>query len=339
MKNLIVLALAFMLSISAAAATGNNNCIEVDIYNEAADNCITGDVFMAQMTDIESYLSGSNNEVYQYAEFYADDNSLAGNGDDLTSLTQVGEMTANATGSNNEEWQWIGLAAMNNCLTIGNISQDACQEAEVIGCDNIIDQENAALAGIEVSYDAPSFEAAIEQGIPTGNSITMGDLMQKTSLDACVVGSENEVLQWNIQEANENCLTDAILSQYAEKEALIAGSWNLVEQGVNFDEQTQEYDVANGEIAYYNSLTGAIMIQNINELAEIIGSDNYVNQQAWVDSFDNCLINAIQVQGIEEAALIMGCENNVFHQVYFDSIDNSLTGGLLTQMAEVQSHL
>jgi hypothetical protein len=128
MKNLIVLALAFMLSISAAAATGNNNCIEVDIYNEAADNCITGDVFMAQMTDIESYLSGSNNEVYQYAEFYADDNSLAGNGDDLTSLTQVGEMTANATGGNNESGS--GLAwAMNNCLTIGNISQDACQEA------------------------------------------------------------------------------------------------------------------------------------------------------------------------------------------------------------------
>lgn len=328
-----------MLLISTAAAAGSNNYIEVDIYNEAVDNCITGNVLLAQVTDVESYLSGSNNDVYQYAEFYADGNSLTGIGDDLTSLAQVGKMTANATGSNNEEWQWIGLAAIDNCMLDGNISQESSQEAEILGCGNLIDQENAAFAGIEVSYDSPSFDEAIETGILSGNSIVLSDLGQKTVLETFVEGSENEVLQWNVQEANDNCLTDAILSQYAGKEALIAGSRNLVEQGVFFDEQTQEYEVANGEIAYRNTLTEAMMLQDINELAGIIGCDNYVNQRAWVDSFDNCLTDAILIQEIYEAALIEGSENYVFHDVYFDSSDNSITGGFVTQIAEVESHL
>jgi hypothetical protein len=175
MRYIIAMALSIMLLAFAAAATGNGNTINVEICEEAEDNHIVG-VTLAQVTGAVSDLFGNNNDVEQYQNLIANDNSLTGFGDDLSSVTQIGLLTVNATGSSNEAYQDILLEVEENCVTDGSISQLAGLAVDLIGCDNDALQETYA--------DADE------------NAVTMSDLIQMSSLDACAVGNQNWVTQF-----------------------------------------------------------------------------------------------------------------------------------------------
>ncbi len=309
MKTLIKIALGFLLLVSAAAATGNWNCENVNICQDATGNCITGDVNLAQITDASSFVLGSDNSVDQCMGLSADDNCLTGVGEQ-SNLCQRGDLTANATGCYNDLEQGVDFSAYENCLTDSNMTQWGMQAGDAVGSCNDISQYAAADA--------------------CDNCLTMSDQKQISDFEVCATGDSNCVDQCLYQEASDNCLTTSCLWQQTAKVVDILGCDNSVYQDNNL------------QYADYNCMTGSLLNQVICENAQVTGSCNEVDQGACsameTDACNNCLTNAGMLQSINSQAVVEGCNNYVNHNVYLDTDCNSLTGGMLTQMSTINSN-
>ncbi len=310
METLIKIALGFLLLVSAAAATGNYNCVNVDVYQEAIGNCITGDVNLAQITDASAFLIGSYNSVDQSMDLYADDNCLTGNGRE-TNLIQRADFVGNASGSNNYICQDVdSLNAYCNSMTDSNLTQWTILNADTIGSCNSVYQGTGSNA-----YD---------------DCLTLSDLKQIVDFNVCAVGDDNCVDQWLYQEAGDNCLTISRLWQQTSKVANILGCWNNVEQNENY------------QYADSNTLTGSVLNQVICESAQITGECNEVNQGSCesiiTSAYNNCLTNAGMLQSINSKALEAGCNNYIDHEIGLYTDCNIITGGTLTQMSTVVSN-
>jgi hypothetical protein len=119
MRKFIALAVGLIMLVSAAAATGNENNINAQVYSEAVGNCVTGGVTVAQVTYTEADLIGNFNEAEQFQELSANDNCLTDSvdDDDVDSIfTQMGRQEAFANGSSNDICQDVWLNANDNCL-------------------------------------------------------------------------------------------------------------------------------------------------------------------------------------------------------------------------------
>ena len=95
MRNFIALAVGLVFFISAAAATGNGNYVNADLYSEAVDNCVTGGVTLAQITSSTADLIGNCNDVGQNQDLYANGNYLTDSMNGDTSVfVQMGTQEA-----------------------------------------------------------------------------------------------------------------------------------------------------------------------------------------------------------------------------------------------------
>ncbi|MFB3766429.1 MAG: hypothetical protein ACE14P_14440 [Methanotrichaceae archaeon] len=305
MKTLIKIALGFLLLVSAAAATGNNNCVYTDVYQSASGNCITGGVNLAQITDASSFVLGNYNYVDQCLEIEANCNSLTASMDTMNVAQRV-DMVANATGCDNGLFQGADISLKDNCATDSNITQWAIQGADAIGSCNEINQWT---------------ESKIKD-----NCLTMGNMMQLSDFGVCATGNDNCIDQGLYQCASDNSLTGSSLWQQAAKVANVLGCYNVVDQGCNF------------QSAEYNCLTGSMLNQIICENAQITGNCNFAGQYADTSAFCNSLVNAGMLQSINEEAIMEGCDNEIYQNVCLNTDENCMTGGMLTQSSVISSN-
>lgn len=324
MKALMKIALGFLLLVSAAAATGNNNCVTVNVYAETVGDSITG-ANLAQIVDATSFVAGSYNDVQQYigpdikdmAEvtdedgygLFADGNCITGSGKP-TSLIQRADLVGNASGSYNcIEQQVNDLDAIDNSITSSNMTQWSTMNADAIGCYNDLGQYT----------ESDAYE----------NCLTLSDMKQIGNFDICAVGSYNCVDQDLCQEANGNSATLSNLWQQSAKVADILGCCNKV------------YQCNNLQLANDNCLTGSLLDQMICESAQVTGTGNEIDQgpcQIETAACGNSLTNSQMLQSISSRALVEGCDNYINHNVYLSSNDNCVTNGKVTQMSIINSN-
>lgn len=301
MKRIVTLAVGLVLLISAAAATGNENMVNVDIDQDISDMCITYGL-TEQTTFAYSSVLGSYNDVDQEIDLNAEDCSLVGPsgpwgveyleqlqsdnpivGASPAKFSQEAAMIGNATGSNNEIDQHIDLDADENCMTLGafhglgqTVFTGGFQEAQVVGCDNDIDQETYADL--------------------FGNSITMADLGQTSELLSFVEGSANMIDQQADQEIGDNCIVN--------QDPYVLGRLN----------------------------------QEIEAMASVLGSENEIEMTPEQCAYENSLVNGRLIQSICQAASAFGYYNNIEQNVDQNSEGNSVVGGSIVQRTDVDSN-
>jgi len=338
MKRIGTLAVGLVLLISAAAAAGNGNTVSVDINQEVSGICIT-EGEMDQITFAYSSVSGNDNEVDQEIDLYMDDSSLVGPegpwgpeyveaqqsgipivGASPATFSQEAAMIGNVTGNENEVEQRIDLDSSENCMTLGafhglgqTVFMGGFQEAEVIGCENDVEQET--------------------YGDLYGNSITMAHIRQTSELLALVEGSSNEMEQEADQEAEENCVVNqdpyvwGWLIQEIESTAGVLGSENEIETEAE-------------QVACLNSLTDSVLQQSTKQAIGVTGSYNHLDEiEAGQYAYENCLVDGRLVQSIEQGASAAGCNNDIEQNIVSSSEGNSVVGGSIMQMTSVDSNL
>lgn len=318
-----------LLLVSAAAATGNNNDVDVKVTAETSGTSIT-DANIAQITIADANLLGSDICATQNLDLSIDDNCVTGlttaegcpddngtgNGlnDGMTNIVQRGEMLLNDTGCGNNDNQAIDLEVEENSLTIGNITQRALQVATVMGNENDVDQATDADAG---------FVDEEQEGSP--NCLTNSELKQLSSLNACVTGNENDADQTLDQDAFDNKLTNSKLFEQAVIISNILGCDNDADQSA---EQNAE------DNCLTNSLVNEIIAQN----EQITGNENVANQFASTTTDCNDLTSSTELQAIGETIRQLGNNNDVDQCVTLDSTDNCATGGIIRQESLVSTN-
>jgi len=315
MRGILTLAVGLALLISAAAATGNYNVVDVVVTEEVLDNCVTGDAVLAQVTGAASYIAGNGNYVLQYEDLRIEENAVIGI--DESGISEMAFQVANATGSFNLEEQYITLDTEYNCITDGNMDQFAMQTADLVGSYNWAWQETQA----DADY----------------NALTMSDLLQMSAMEACATGTENFLGQYTYQGAFDNCLTLSDMWQQVAQEENIMGCANNW-----YYDPVLQCDVYAGQCAYEisaeNALTGSMMNQLICQDQEIIGDANFVDQYADTEAVYNCFTLGGMVQGVEEIAASMGCGNEILQCVDLHSFGNAVTGGMVIQDTTIVSN-
>lgn len=294
MKRIGTLTVGLVLLISLAAATGNGNTINADVSEDVFGICITEGV-MDQSTFAYSSVLGSYNEVDQEIDLDIEDSNLVGPegpwgpkyleaqqsgipiiGVSPAKLSQEAAVIGKVTGSDNEIDQHIDLDADENCMTLGafhglgqTVFMGGFQEAQVVGCDNYVDQETYADL--------------------KGNSITMASLGQTSELMSFVEGGLNEIEQEADQEIEENCIVNqdpyvlGRLNQEIKAIASVLGS----ENGIRTEAE---------QCAYENSLVNSRLIQSIDQGVSALGCSNNAEQNIAQNSEDSSVVGGSILQ-------------------------------------------
>lgn len=344
-----ILALSLLLLVSAAAATGNDNSVTVWNSQEAAGNCITGANF-AQITTADANLFGNCNEAIQIQAFEADCNSITGLNNGRTNFFQYGEMVANDTGCGDFDIQVELLAANENCLTIGNITQTAEQESDSFGAGNVVAQVTAAAIG---PVDLGCFE------LGSSNSVTNGELSQASVLDTCVSGTYNFAVQAALQGEFDNCVTNSKLSQQAAINANILGCDN---DGIEVPEEPSIYTNSLADAVTLESdgsvvgdilclpLQVSVQYADCNALTnsqanqmnimdeQVTGDANNVGQFVLTGISYDCVTSGSLLQFTDLTARELGCDNNIAQYVDLCNAENSVTSGHMVQQAVINTN-
>jgi hypothetical protein len=277
------------LLVSAAAAEGNGNSLDTEIYSEAIGNSVTGNVTIAQITSSASDILGNDNEVDQYMDLIATDNcltnSLIGDG---SIFAQMGTQDATATGCDKVLNQDIWLNANDNSFVNSDLTQAALQDTtssvtqttEVCASHNTATTSDIAQLSDLMSRGKSTQEVdqKVEYNCLTGSSIG-----QQVVMDSIASGCANAAYQDSLQYAWYNSLTMSEIMQSNWISSVITGNDNIVEQLA--DAYSDD-----------NCLTNATTVQNINEIAESLGCDNDVKQDIILANEDNSITGGLLVQ-------------------------------------------
>lgn len=254
-----------LLLVSAAAATGSNNQISAEVYQEAEGNCLTGETHITQVTYAIANVQGNDNYVSQHIDAYANDNELTGR-NTPADITQVCSIIGNITGNDNHLEQNIEANLRNNSIVDSKLSQRATQTAEIIGSNNHVHQ-----ATYVDSYD---------------NSLTLSDLRQFSFLRAfCSVGNDNWLDQRVSQSTNHTSLVGSKLWQVAIESTNLSGSKNNVDQQATISSNDDK-------------LTFALEYQEILENATILGCGNSVTYDLTLSGPSNSVVVGSLIQKV-----------------------------------------
>lgn len=339
-----ILALCLLLLVSAAAATGSYNCVNVYGSQEVSGNCLTGAAF-AQVTNVDANLLGTNIDATQFLGLQANDNCITGSNNGETNFIQAGDMVANDTGCNDFDLQAELLAANENCLTTGNITQIAAQHADTAGSDNYVVQGTAAALG---TVDLPCF------CLGSPNCVTNSDLSQLSSLNACVTGTDNLAAQVALQGTFDNCMTDTGYYQQASLNADILGCNN---NGICCDGAGSYVDTMDSIVGPYsdgtgiclpiqvsvqytddNCMTNALFNQMNCMDEQVTGDCNSVGQFDLGGVSDDCITSGSLLQMSNFKAAELGCNNAIGQSIELNNACNSITGGNIIQQATANTN-
>lgn len=312
MNNRIAsIAVGLMLLISAAAAIGNNNHISVNVHQEAEGNCVTGEAYIAQISDAVAFVEGNNNNIEQEVNLYITDNFLTGTEVMPSSITQFGCIVGNVTGNDNHLSQNIYLNAHNNHLTMGSMSQEAAQKADVLGNGNQVSQSTYADSNNDL--------------------LTQSNLRQFSLLKASDVTGNDNIVDQHIEQLTEyNSLTNSKVWQLAVGNTSSFGNKNSAYTRVCQD-------------ADNDHLTSSEMRQVAEVAFAIKGNGNRINQNSKYTKMsakrNSLAAGAAEVQQILEEINILGDDNAVSHDISLSKSDNSMTGGTFAQESKVITNL
>lgn len=357
MRGLIIAALGLLMLVSAASATGTANSVISEVFQSSTGTCIVG-ANLAQATVLDANILGCDNDLEQFMDVEANDNSLLGNnfnglfgtgegegagegnstggegeggageGENFMGMNfvQGGEMVFNATGSDNTGYQDVDLFANDNCQTFGNFSQMAIQTADAIGCDNDIFQDTDAYAGV-----IPGIEES------SGNSFVRSNTQQASLLDICTVGDANDLDQHAEQDLFDNCFTNSAFTQQA---VLTEDVWGC--------DNSNDLEIGDGETDHGQSSLQTVMDsdftmsmggQAVSLNWQATGSDNLAAQDGIELIDDSCFTGSIATQSITENLETLGCDNLVDQDALFVIDDNSMVGGRLAQSTVINTNL
>lgn len=287
MKKFIALAIGLVLFVSAAAADGVGNSIKTEIISEAIDNCVTGNVTIAQVTNSTADLTGCNNAANQYQDLYAIDNDLVDSGTDEGSIfAQIGTQTAIVTSYDKVVNQDILLDAEENCFVNSDLTQAAKQAAtsSATQTTDVSANYNEATGSsiMQLSDVASRGTTRVDQNVEY-NCLVDSELLQEAEIDTSTKGFGNVFHQTSLQNAECNDLVASALMQCNDIDAINTGNDNTVDQTAD----------ANSEDS---CLVGAEVLQSIEELAESVGCENDISQDISVNNADNDLVGGSLVQ-------------------------------------------
>ncbi len=312
MNNRIAsIAVGLMLLISTAAAIGNNNQISVNVHQEAEGNCVTGEAYIAQISDAVAFVEGNNNNIEQEVNLYINDNFLTGIEVMPSSITQFGCIVGNITGNDNHLSQNIYLNAHNNHLTMGSMSQEAAQKADVIGNGNQVSQNTYADSNNDL--------------------LILSNLRQFSLLKASDVTGNNNIVDQSIEQLTEyNSLTNSKVWQLA-----VGNSSSFGNRNSHYLRICQDADT--------NHLTSSELRQ-VSEVAFAIkGNGNRINPTSMYTKMSakhNSLdAGATEFQQVLEEIDILGNDNTVSHDISLSKSDNTMTGGTFAQESKVITNL
>ncbi len=314
MRSFIAVALGLLLLISAAVAQGNDNIARITVNEETTGMLITG-ANIAQMDDLDANLMGNNIFANQVVGLMIEDGNLIGQSNGKTNAIQVADLMLNDTGNANDDSQSVGLAQVENDLTIGNITQITMLEADDIGNENSIDQTAHASTGTFF-------------GLPGPNSLTNSELRQTSVLDACVNGNSNNAIQETNQFITDDILTSSNLYEQASINANILGNENnlgIGGQGVF-------------QIADNNLLTNSWANQAICLDEQITGNSNDISQLARPYFFANLLTTSTALQSIDMKTEVLGSGNIIDQNADLISESNSAVGGHIVQTTDIETN-
>ncbi len=287
MKKLIALVIGLVLLVSAAAATGVGNSIKAEIYSEAIDNCVTGDITLAQIVSSSSDITGCNNAANQYQDLYANDNDLTESGTEEGSIfIQMGTQEATVTSYDRVINQDILLNAEENCFVNSDLTQAAKQATtgSVTQTTDVCASYNDATASsiMQLSDILSRGTSTVNQNVED-NCLVDSSIAQVTDIDSSTRGFGNVVNQNSLQYARYNDLVMSALMQCNDLAATIVGNDNSVRQSAE---------------AYSddNCLINATALQSINEIAESVGCDNQIDQDIDLVNEDNSITGGHLVQ-------------------------------------------
>ena len=253
-----------LLLVSAAAATGSNNQISVDIHQEAKGNCVTGNVYVDQETYAVANVQGDDNYVSQHIDAYADNNDLTGIKNLPAGITQICSIIGNITGNDNHLEQNMETNLRNNSIVESSISQLATQKAEIVGSDNSV-------------YQSTSVDSC-------DNKLTLSSLSQSSSLGvSCSTCNNNWVDQRVSLSTNHSSLVGSKLWQVVTDSANLSGSKNNIDQQATISSNNAR-------------LTCAVENQEILENANIHGSGNSVIHDLTLNGVTNKVVVGSLIQ-------------------------------------------
>jgi hypothetical protein len=289
MRNFVALAIGLVLLVSAAAAEGNGNSLDTEVYSEAIGNSVTGNVTIAQITSSASDILGNDNEVDQYMDLIVTDNcltnSLTGDG---STFAQMGTQDATATGCDKVLNQDIWLNANDNSFVNSDLSQAALQDAtgSATQITRTCARENTATASDIVQLSDLMARGKSDQEVDQKvgyNCLTGSSIGQQVVMDYIATGCANAAYQDSLQYARYNSLTMSAIMQSNCISSAITGNDNNVEQLA--DAYSDD-----------NCLTNARIVQNINEIAESLGCNNDVKQDIILKNEDNSITGGLLIQ-------------------------------------------
>ncbi len=313
MRSLITIAFGLVLLVSTAAAQGNGNT-GIAMINEGTSGMLITGANVAQMADIDADLIGNDILANQIVGLRIEDGDIAGLGNGETNAIQVADLMLNDTGNANVDFQSVGIAQIENDLTIGNITQITLLQADDMGNENVVDQSSSSSIGIFFGFIEP-------------NSLTNSELKQTSILDVFVNGNANNAVQGTNQFITDNTLTDSKIYEHADINANILGNENnlgLGRQGIF-------------QIVGDNLLTSswASQLVSLDELSS--GNLNEVSQLGRPFFFENMLTMSTALQSIDEKAETSGNGNIVDQNVDLTSGGNNAVDGRITQIADIET--
>jgi hypothetical protein len=314
MRSLITIALGLMLLVSAAAAQGNGNTGIVAINEETTGMQITG-ADVAQIANVDANLMGNDILANQIVGLRIEDGDLTGQSDGKTNAIQTADLILNDTGNANVDSQFVGIAQIENDLTIGNITQMTVLQADDMGNENVVDQSSSSSIG--------TFFGSVEP-----NVLANSELKQTSILNACVNGNINSAVQGIDQFIVDNTLTNSRTYEQANINANILGNNNnlgLGRQGIF-------------QIADNNILTSSWASQRVCLDEQSLGNLNEVSQLGRPFFFENILTSSTALQSIDMKSRTSGNENTVDQNADLTSGGNNAVDGSITQIAGIETN-
>lgn len=359
MRNMIAIALGFLLLVSAAAAAGNNNIAGVDVTEIIAGQVITGADF-GQLADVDANIAGNTNIEIQGMNLSAAGNILTGLSNGKTFLLQSGDMMLADTGNGNVDWQFELLSANTNQVAIGNITQAAVQVDENKGNSNnvfqLTAQDAGTVSGFQSTVAAGTGIVAIAiapfgAAVPSPNILTNSELKQLSGLDAFITGNTNTAQQWGMQGAFDNTMTDSKLWQQNSVNADVLGNSNsgsapqiplggasaiaTVNLPLPFGFSNMQ---TSAQLADDNTMTKSLVNQLICQNEDIVGNTNIVGQTGVEGMTLDILTNSGVLQKINEDIISQGNSNAVSQNAALTSTGNVVTGGNIIQQSDVDTN-
>ncbi len=303
MRIIIALAMGMMMLMSAAFAESSGNSVVVDVSSYLSDNTLVG-AGVAQLSDVETNLQGSNIESMQEMMILGCNNVILGDDPLEAFLLQVGIEKINDSGCNDFDLQTQTLLAAENYVNNGKINQLSLESANVKGSDNVVYQ-NALNAPFSNSLEDSELQLAsasyanidgIGNGVDqtslltsAGNSLIGSHLFQIASLNSDIhaintFGSPSyNVNQMIIETSASNELVDSWVAQSAYMNAVDMGVGNFIDQEGSIGLLT-------------NYMNKGIVLQKLKAEAASKGSFNGVLHNVDMQNFNNCLIDGIFIQ-------------------------------------------